>query len=89
MRSPKTEALIECVMARFPGSSISASARYYEAVHQELAPFARELETQVNDMAMLIKQLTHSLSKASPNNDIAARALDYLKRNDLIGSPLR
>lgn len=89
MRSPKTEALIEGVMARFPGSSISASARYYEAVHQELAPFARELETQVDDMAMLIKQLAHSLSKASPGNEMSARALDYLKRKGLLGSPLR
>lgn len=76
-------------MARFPGSSVSASARYYEAVHQELAPFARELEAQVDDMAMLIMQLVHSLHKIDPSNKTAGRAMDYLRRNDLLGSPLR
>lgn len=40
----RTDALIESVMRRFPGASVSSDARYYEAVHQELAPLSRELE---------------------------------------------
>ena len=46
--APRVEACIEAVMARHPGASIRADARYYEAVHQELAPLARELEVENN-----------------------------------------
>lgn len=87
--SPKTDALIDEVMTRFPGTSPSASARYFEAVHQELAPFARNLESQVDDMAMLIKLLVRALNRAEPGNETAKRAMDYLQNNDLLGSPLR
>lgn len=45
--------------------------------------------SQVDEMAMLIKQLVQLLRKAAPGNETAARAMDYLKRNDLLGSPLR
>ncbi|WP_206118763.1 hypothetical protein [Chromobacterium fluminis] len=45
--------------------------------------------SQVGDLVMLIKQLVRSLCKAAPDNEMAARALDYLKRKDLLGSPLR
>ena len=38
------DALIQRVMNEHPGQTASALARYYEAVHQELAPLARELE---------------------------------------------
>jgi hypothetical protein len=34
------------MMKRFPGVSAAAQARYYEEVHQELAPLARELERE-------------------------------------------
>jgi hypothetical protein len=50
--SPRTDALIDEVMARHPtdhlaNSSIKrALARYYEDVHQELAPLCRELEAE-------------------------------------------
>lgn len=42
----RVDALIDRVMKVFPGVSASAQARYYEAVHQELAPLAREIERQ-------------------------------------------
>lgn len=43
----------------------------------------------VDDMAAVIRQLVRSLRKASPGNEVAERALDYLKRHGLQGSPLR
>lgn len=52
-------------------------------------PCAEITESRTDDMAMLIKQLIHALNKASPGNKTAARALDYLQRKNLIGSPLR
>jgi len=45
--SPRVEACIAECMARFPGESERASLRYFEAVHQELAPLARQLEAQL------------------------------------------
>lgn len=44
--APKVEALIEAAMARYKGHGTLAQARYYEAVHQDLAPLARALERE-------------------------------------------
>lgn len=43
----------------------------------------------VDDLAMLVRQLVHSLRKAKPDSDLARRAADYLKRKGLQGSPFR
>ncbi len=43
-KSPRVESVIAKVMAEHPGTSARAQADYYEAVHQELAPLAREME---------------------------------------------
>ncbi|MFC4927808.1 hypothetical protein [Delftia deserti] len=43
----------------------------------------------VDDLAQLVKQLVRALRKAAPGNDLADKALDYLKRQGLQGSPLR
>lgn len=48
MSSPRVEACIAEVMARHPGTTPAAQARYFEAVHQELAPLARQLEQELN-----------------------------------------
>lgn len=42
--APRVEACIEAVMAEHPTIGGRADMRYFEAVHQELAPLARELE---------------------------------------------
>ncbi len=42
----RVEECIQRVMSEHPGESPTAMARYFEAVHQELAPLARELERQ-------------------------------------------
>lgn len=44
--APLVEACIQWVMKKYPGYSPSSQARYFEAVHQELAPLARELERE-------------------------------------------
>jgi hypothetical protein len=43
----------------------------------------------VDDLAQLVKQLVRTLRKAAPGNDLAEKAMDYLKRQGLQGSPLR
>lgn len=43
----------------------------------------------VGELAMLVRQLVHSLRKAAPDNEISNRALDYLKRKGLSGNPMR
>jgi len=47
MKRESVNQLIERVMAAHPGRSPKALAVYYEAVHQELAPLARDLEAEV------------------------------------------
>lgn len=43
----------------------------------------------VADLAQLVKQLVRALRKAAPGNDLADKALDYLKCQGLLGSFLR
>jgi hypothetical protein len=43
----------------------------------------------VDDLSALVRQLVHRLRKAAPDNDLPEKALDYLKRKGLQGSPLR
>lgn len=54
------------------------AARDYEA-----------LEKVTGDLTQLVARLAHSLSKAAPDHDLPAKALDYLQREGLTGSPLR
>ncbi|MFO5940271.1 ead/Ea22-like family protein [Pseudomonas aeruginosa] len=42
----EVEQLLERYIKRFPGEHKAAMSRYFEAVHQELAPLARELEAE-------------------------------------------
>ncbi|MBB5546632.1 hypothetical protein [Paraburkholderia fungorum] len=46
-------------------------------------------DPRVDSLSMLVKQLVHSLRRSAPENALAERALDYLRRQGLIGSPLR
>lgn len=47
------------------------------------------LAGQVNELSMLMRRLVHALNHVSPGNVIAKKAADYLKRNDLQGTPMR
>lgn len=48
-----------------------------------------ESEPSIPDLAMLVRRLAAKLAKASPGDDLLAKALDYLTRAGLNGSPLR
>ncbi|RRW98960.1 hypothetical protein [Pandoraea apista] len=59
--SPRVEACITEVMQKHPGESKASLAKYFEAVHQELAPLARELERenrQLRDQIQTIRNHT-------------------------------
>jgi len=43
----------------------------------------------VDDLAMLVRKLAHSLRKAAPGHALPDQAVDYLRRHHLDGSPLR
>lgn len=47
------------------------------------------LKKQVDELAMLIRMLVHSTRKTNPDNETAKKAMDYLTRHNLQGSPLR
>lgn len=53
----RVDELIERVMKAFPSVSALAQSRYYEEVHQELAPLARELERQLDELLSAAKNL--------------------------------
>ena len=42
-----------------------------------------------DDLPILTRRLVQSLRKAAPDNELAEKALDYLRRHGLQGSPLR
>lgn len=44
---------------------------------------------KLDNCGALIRKLVQSLRRASPGNDLSEKALSFLKRNDLQGSPLR
>jgi hypothetical protein len=46
-------------------------------------------EPVVDELAMLVRKLVRHVRKASPDNNMATMAMDYLQRKGLAGSPLR
>jgi hypothetical protein len=50
---------------------------------------AMKAEARMDDLAMLVKKLVRHVRKSSPDNNMAAMAMDYLEREGLAGSPLR
>ena len=47
------------------------------------------IQRQRDDLAMLVRQLTHALKRHDPDHSLSVRALDYLRRQGLQGNPLR
>lgn len=62
----RVDTLIQRVMARHPGTSASQDAKYYEDVHQELAPLARELELEVARLKADMQAMWRLNSKTTP-----------------------
>lgn len=46
-------------------------------------------EPKVGDLVMLVSRLVQQVKKHDPENDVAKKAMDYLKRKDLMPSILR
>jgi hypothetical protein len=75
---------------RYRNISTSWNAHLFQRIdcnHIELA--STPPHSDAGDLAALVRQLVRALRKAAPDHDLPARALDYLKRNSLQGSPLR
>lgn len=64
-----------------PGEPLSFTSVAEAAIRRERG--------KVDELAMLTRRLAHSLRKAAPGNDLSDAALDYLRKHDLAGSPLR
>jgi hypothetical protein len=56
---------------------------------KEAAKDYEELEKVVDDLAQLVRRLARSLRKTAPDNGLSEKALGYLKRKELLGSPVR
>jgi len=56
-KTPRVEAIIDQVIRRHPGDSKESLARYFEDVHQELAPLARQLEIELSQANEKIAEL--------------------------------
>lgn len=48
-----------------------------------------EKDAIIGDLAMLVRRLSVVVTRVSPQNTIPNQALDYLRRKELLGSPLR
>ncbi|WP_186058925.1 hypothetical protein [Burkholderia gladioli] len=72
--SPRVDELIAGVMKRFPGQSRAAQARYFEEVHQHLAPLARELEAEVAQLRLALYFSAPAISESDVLRNRAAAA---------------
>lgn len=52
-------------------------------------PESPQPSASVDDLAALVRKLSYALTKANPASTLPERAMDYLKRHGLQGSPLR
>jgi hypothetical protein len=66
-------------MAAYPGYSVSAQSRYYEAVHQELAPLARDLERDLAACQERVKALEDALRPIVMNVDTYTGCRDEMR----------
>lgn len=61
-------------------------------LEEEKATLAEDVaraELREQNLAALARQLASALKKRSPESNLAARAIDYLGQQGLLGSPLR
>lgn len=73
-------------------SDLKTGYEAYERVNAELRAEYEALRNSsscVDDLSAIVRKLVHQLRKAAPDNDLPEKALDYLKRKGLQGSPMR
>lgn len=56
---------------------------------KEAAKDYAELDKIAGDLAVLVVRLVRALRKASPDNDLPEKAMDYLNKHDFDCEPLR
>lgn len=86
--TPHVEAVIDAVMERYPGMGPSAQLRYYEAVHQELAPLARDLERESAIQSNALENI-RLLAARHWKEEWGQQILKYCAEAGHRGSPLR
>jgi hypothetical protein len=90
-RLKSENAVLRAEAAKWRNESVIDSETIYclSCKHAQRAGEVRELAGVVDDLSAMTKKLVHRLGKAAPNDDLAAQAMDYLKRKHLQGSPMR
>lgn len=86
--APRVEAVINAVMERHPGMGPAAQLRYYEAVHQELGPLARELERENKTMLNALENIRLYAARQR-THDWSQNILRFCAEAGVSGSVLR
>lgn len=77
----------------FSKVDIQLAAKGYKSIplytEHQVRPLLAAQQFTLDELAMLTRKLVQQLRKASPGNESAEKALDYLKRKGLAGNPLR
>ena len=66
--TPQIDCLIALAQAEHPGYGRTEQAEFYEAVHMELAPVARQLERDARKWRMRLHQLRLDVLSVMPEN---------------------
>lgn len=88
VNAPRVEAVINAVMERYPGMGPAAQLRYYEAVHQELGPLARDLERESAIQSKALENI-RLLAARHRKEEWGQQILKYCAEAEVRGSPLR
>jgi len=88
-----TEEQIETLFDRVSNDDPQVHIRFARAIESavraEYADVPPAMDDVAANLAMAVKQLCHALKRHEPDSDAAARAMQYLQKHSLIGSPLR
>lgn len=61
--------------------------RFLESAKRERESALTNTAEIIVNLAMLVERLSYQLSKANPKSDLPSKAMDYLKRNELVRGP--
>lgn len=82
-RAPRVEACIQEAMEKYAGGSPGRDLTYYQNVHQDLAPLARELENALS----VAKARIAELERATPPSPSTAPEAGERSLNESIDTP--
>ena len=84
---PKDDGTVCTEMMVNPGLCTTGWNMLY--TEHQVRPLLAAQQFTLDELAMLTRKLVQQLRKASPGDESAEKALDYLKRKGLAGNPLR